>query len=912
MQTSLISAVFRRQLAAYFASPTGYVFITIFVFLSALAAFWTPNFFARNLANLDQLMAWFPTLLLFLCPAIAMGSWAEERKDGTDELLLTLPAGDWSLALGKCLACVAIYTAALGFAASGQVAVLSYLGRPDAGLLAGAYAGQWLAGASLLPLAMVGSALTRNLTIAFIAGVLLCAAPVSAGSLSRLTDGTLFGAAMGAIAMSPRFADFARGVITPEGAAYFAALMATGVWANVFVVGRWRASGGPGAGVGAALGLVRGVSVAVAGLAAAALLGRTPIRADLTAERLWSLSSETRRIVREIPRDRTVFVTAYVSKDVPAALTQTRENLLGALREIERAARGGGGSIVVRVVEPEPFSDEAREAQKTHKISPRTIAPAPDEPNQAAREVFLGVALASGAEQAVIPFLSRGLSPEYELARAVRAVASSSKKRLGVLDTPAGLFGGFNFQTMNPSRDWPVIEELRRQYEVVRVARKQPIPADIAALVVAQPSSLAEAELAPLLEHVRAGRPALVLEDPLPMVNPGLATSEPREATRNPFMQNQPPQEPKASLAPLWELLGLEPVGPRVAWDAYNPRPQLGELPREYIFIGRASDGRQKSGAPATGVAGSGGAFNDADPVTSGLQEVVAMCAGPLRPAQGASTVFTPLLSGSNVSGYVEYRDVLQRSFFGGAGFNPQRKFVRSDARPVVAARITGTPRASAPTASKEGEPAPAPPAPLNVVFISDLDMISEMFFGLREEGLRDLEFDNVTFAMNAVDSLTGDNALVELRKRRPAHRTLERLEERRLAEQRDTQQAVEEASAKAEAELGKARARMNEKVREIESRQDLDERTRGVMVESVRQTEQRRLDVQSASIEEAKQQRVSEARAKARREIQGIEMGIRGAAVALPPLPALALAGLVFVRRRAMEREGVAEDRLV
>ena len=668
VNTAVVSALARRDLRMYFSSPSGYVFITLFIFLSAAAAFWQDRFFLQNLANLDQLNGVFPYLLLFFIPALTMGVWSEEKKLGTDELLLTLPGTDLEVVLGKYLAVLGIYTTSLVLSLS-YVGVLFYLGAPDLGLMASNYLGYWLVGAALIAVGMLASLLTRNATVAFIAAGLFCAVLVVAGPAAAAVAPGL-GRAVEALGVFLHFDDFAKGIVSLSAIVYFASVGAFFLYLNVLVLSRrhWPQSAG-----GYPMGLhhaVRGIAVAAALVSAGVLVTNRSIRVDATAEQLHSLSGETRRLLDELPADRPVFIQAFVSPDVPEPFVQTRSNLISILEEIDVIA---GPRVEVLIQDTEPFTDAAREARETFGIQPRPVRNVSTARSEV-EEVFLGVAFTCGAEEQVIGFFDVGLPAEYELMRSIRVVAGTERKRVGVVATMANLFGGTNFQRNQFTPQWSVVAELRKQYDVVEISPEMAIGQDVDALLVPLPSSLQTDEQGFVADYIRSGKPALILVDPLPAVNPTLSPSE-WVGDGNPFTYppGQPRPGPRGNVREWIRNLGVDWEPTRIVWDAYNPHPELAHMPEDVVFLGAGNEN------PAT--------FDAGDPMTARLQELVLLFPGSLQAVDDPRFEFQPLLRSGTVSGANGYFSLVRGTPFG-PQVNPSPPRRQDDDDYIVAARI--------------------------------------------------------------------------------------------------------------------------------------------------------------------------------------------------------------------------------
>ncbi|MHC5007912.1 MAG: Gldg family protein, partial [Planctomycetota bacterium] len=750
--------------------------------------------------------------------------------------------------------------------------------------------GYWLVGAAMLSVGMVASFLTANLTVAFILAVAFNA-PLVFAAFADVIHGREAALVVKSFSIAQRFSDFGRGVISLSGVVYFASIVVLMLYVSIVLIRRrhW-------AGKRAAVPMSLHYTVRILALVAIAVgvntvSGRFDRRIDITSEQLSSLSPQTRALLDGLDAQRPVFIEAYISPEVPESYVQTRLNLLSMLREVDSIA---GDRVVVRINPTEVYSENAQQAAEQFGILARSVQ-STGGGKFAVEDMFLGAAFMSGLDKVVVPFFDRGIPVEYEVVRSITTVAQESRRRIGVVTTDARLFGGFDMQSMSSRPSEQIINELNKQYETAQVNAASPIPDDFDALLVVQPSSLPQNQLDNLVAAVQRGVPTAIFEDPFPIRDPQVAaTSQPRipPGGNNPFMNRQPP-EPKGNIGGLWNALGVEFSDREVVRDDYNPFPKLPELPPEMVFVAGGS------GAPEP--------FNEASPITSGLQQMLLMFPGFVQPRIGANVRFTPLLQTGMQTGVVSFDDMVQRTMFGSGGLNPNRRHRLTRQSYTLAARIHGP----EPTPD-----APETPAGVNAVLATDIDMLYSVFFVLRERGSGpdeeiDLNFDNVSFVLNALDELSGDDRYIEIRKRRPAHRTLTAVEDRTRGIIEQAAQETDRFKAEFEQKQTEQRQKFDADIQALQQREGIDLQQMALEVQAALQANERRLDAIVERLGRERDQQLQKTERALALEIRRVQDGFKFVAVAAPPILPLVLAVVVFGRRRRMEKIGVPQQRM-
>ena len=233
---SATAQVFRRELASLLLAPLMVVFLVAFLVLAGALAFFVGGFYMRGQADLQAFFEFQPWLFLLLAPALSMRLWAQERRSGSIELLLSLPLRTSQAVLGKFFAAWVYAGFALVLTMPLWIMV-NYLGEPDNGVIVAGYIGSWFLAGMYIAFGSAISAMTRSPTLAFVLAAALCLALALASypplhDALQATFGTRVADAVAALGVGDRFAAIARGVLMWRDVAYFGAGVGTGLLAS--------------------------------------------------------------------------------------------------------------------------------------------------------------------------------------------------------------------------------------------------------------------------------------------------------------------------------------------------------------------------------------------------------------------------------------------------------------------------------------------------------------------------------------------------------------------------------------------------------------------------------------------------------------------------------------------------------
>ena len=956
LRLHVVSAVFWRNVKQYFSGPLGYMLIVMFVTACAIMAF-SPKFFANNLATFDQLTEYFPLLLLFMIPAITMTVWAEEKRQGTDAILFTLPASDLDILIGKFLSVVAVYTVALAFSLT-QAIVLGVLGNPDWGVVITTYLGYWLAGVALLSIGMFASSITENATIAYAVGAALCSIPVLIGYY-------FFGYVhVERFGFDWNLRDFALGVIPLPNVVYFLAITIFMLYLNLIVISKRHWSRGQQTTLAGQYAL-RALALAVA-LVSTTVLCSTAVssmwsRVDLTAEKLYTLDKATVQTLEKVKEGgQQVTVQAFVSSEVPRKFVNTKKQFVGLLREFDEV---GGKNVTVRFVDVKPNSDEALNAKRSG-VDPRddrSVVGGKVEES----EVYLGALISTSIGDATIPFVGDGNSIEYELSRSLAStVDKANKLTIGILDTDA-FFAGPEFQGRRTPWSYQMaLDELKKQYKLKNLAaselarylpkdkeatteksdddaEEEELPQAPDILIVADPSSLDGPGMANLVKYIEAGNPAVILVDPLPffwayqyprevgVLNaPKMGRVSPRSMYSQ-FLNSSPmPKADSGTASTLLDAIGIKWKHDQTAWAVDNPHtsfsgswpPRLGarwpELygPYEMAFVwARNTSGHQ--------------AFQSESPITSGLNELLFFYPGSIEDAGKSDLEVTPLVTLGKESGLTSWDELTVTPKQQQQVFNPSNgKFTIEST--AAQSQITGNdliilnPKPATVVDEKEHMVAAHVKGKdsnqVNVVVIADMDFVSDLRVAQEDalnESLSDRvrqRLDNLAFFQNSIEVLAGDDSFVRLRNRRATPRTLTRLEDVFKTFRQKTTEQREAAEEELTLKLQEEQEKLEKANAGVQADQNLS--IFQVLQKTGQQTldAQRRFDLTKARLDKQLEQDIEQLKTNEQNQIDSVQSQARYLSIFLAPLPALILGVIVLWFRKFAEERGIESDRRV
>ena len=365
MNWASIKRIAAKEMSLFFSSPIGYLFLAVFLVFTLFVFFWVEAFFARNIADVRPMFEWLPLLLLFLCSALTMRMWSEERRSGTLEFVSTVPVTTWSFVLGKFFACWLLLAIALLLTLPLPLTV-AYLGNLDWGPVLGGYVAALLLGGAYIAIGLTISARSDNQIVSLILSTIACGVLYVIGSpLATDHVGNDVGSWLRGIGTGARFESITRGVLDFRDLYYYASLILTFLALNVFALERqrWAKDGDHQRHSAWRMGI--GLVVANLLVANLWLANFTSARVDVTKGRLYSISPATANYIDQL--NEPLLIRGYFSSKTHPLLAPLVPQLKDLLTEFEVA---GHGKVRVEIVDPAKNPEAEDEANNKYGIRP--------------------------------------------------------------------------------------------------------------------------------------------------------------------------------------------------------------------------------------------------------------------------------------------------------------------------------------------------------------------------------------------------------------------------------------------------------------------------------------------------------------------------------------------------------------
>jgi len=598
------------------------------------------------------------------------------------------------------------------------------------------------------------------------------------------------------------------------------------------------------------------------------LASQLRLRADVTGERLYTLSDGTLRQLDQVDRDITLkFYCTRGADGLPMTFKQYGQRILDLLREYEARSKG---RIVLEVIDPEPDSDDEEWAGRYGLVG------TPLDPRSDGPSVYLGLVALAGARQQAIPFFSPADEPqlEYLVTRLIGQTLATTRPRLGVLSSLPVMGMPGSFMNMNRGQDaWVFMQELRTQYDVVELPPGfDEVPADINTVLAIHPRGLRDITLFALDQFVLRGGHLVAFVDPLCLSQ----QDEQAQAFRD-------PAEARSDLNRLTSAWGLTLETDRVVADAKSATRVSrsdGQTERNLSWLSFRPEN-----------------FNRSELAVAGLDIIMLPMAGAFRGQPAEGLTLTPLLTAGAGAGLMSAMEATMGASAGASSF--QRA-----AEPLnVAVRLTGTFKTAFPEGRPQDEdrPADVPGAPSKgaglkesaqpgaVVLVGDVDLLSEAYSVRRLPAFGRAAYqllnDNVSFVANLAGQMAGNDALIGLRSRGTFDRPFTRV----LALQQEAQEKWRQEEVKLQERLQETQMKVNE----LQAMKDPAQRL------VITPEQQKEMDRFRQQMIETRRQ-LKDVRKNLRREIERLGLWLKGINTAAMPA-AVILLGLTYgwIRRR-------------